>query len=1010
MALVTNQTELNAALTQRDPLIQVAADFSINSQVTVSYTVTFESISTDTVHVISKDTSYYGYLIRVSNNGSLSVRNLVIDGNRGAHEIENTANRSLFNVSGGTLTLGSGCVVENNYSYIEGGGVYLSGNNSYTNTFVMEDDAQIRGCSSRTAGGGMIAALRNNEDRVIIRGNALFTENTSANGGGLYYRSYIDGVGVPLTIGGSASFTNNIASANGGGVYVSGYTGGSGSAMPLTLQDNVRIQNNQASHGGGVYYYGIHEGDGLTISGSVSVSKNIAASNGGGINVTAVSGNLAVSLTNCTIEENQGGAGGGIYLNSTIGCDLSFNSIAIQSNRSTAGAGGGIWFGTATTSSNPFTCKIDALTLSDNSSSVHGGGLYFQSSSSLLSLVMENSNVSGNTAVQSGGGLLFNASGSMNITNSRINGNTSGQSGGGYYYNTNQNVDSTIVMTQVAVNSNRAQVSGGGLRLGTGGGTLLTTLTDSIIEDNRAIANSGGAIWNGGANASIIINGNTQIQRNATQAGNGGGIYFNSSTGGTLLLEEETKIRYNTADTTPSVSGNLGGGICVVPGILTIRGNTEISNNSALRRGGGMSLAETTVANLESGVIYENQTQGVGGGIYNTAGSRANINGMQIYANKASIGGGVYNRNGGILSVGQDAVINGSVPNSATLYAPGIYNDAILETADRPNIGNGLYLTNRNAAAQILRPMESPALIQLDISDYVSPNPQGTPIVVADGTTEYPILSQQDATAFQKPATGFDGWEISLSEDATQVWLAPIIYNITYENLMGATHTNPTEYNVTTPTITLEAPTPITGYRFIGWFGSNGTEVTQIPTGSVGDLVLYAVWERLNYTIRYLPNDAGGYAAENIPDSILVAHGESATISNTVPTRNGYRFKGWNTQANGTGISYHIGEDIGAVSADMDLYAQWEYNGSGYQKIVYNANAGCDCSVCSLPPNTKLILGNIYRLSCCVPTRCCHCFVGWNTKPDGNGIWFLPGGMIVGGRDDLELYAIWQCC
>lgn len=1009
MALVTNQTELNAALTQRDPLIQVAADFSINSQVTVSYSVALESISTDVVHVITKDANYYGYMIRISDNGSLSVRNLVIDGDRGAHDIENTANRSLINVSGGALTLGNGAVIENNYSYIEGGGVYLSGNNSYTNTFVMEDDAQIRGCSSRTAGGGMIAALRNNEDRVVIRGNALFTDNSSASGGGLYYRSYLEGVGVPLTIGDNVSFLNNTASANGGGIYISGFAGDSGTATPVTLSENVRIQNNQANHGGGIYYNGTNDGDGLTISGAVSISENRATNNGGGINVTAVSGTLSVSLAESSIERNQGGVGGGIYINSAVGGDFTFDSFTVRNNNSRTGSGGGIWLGTNTTASNPFTGVFDNLTLLNNISAGHGGGLYFQSASSPLSLVMENCDISGNTAVQSGGGLLFNASGGMRITNSQINGNTAGQSGGGYYFNTNQNIDSTIIMTQVTVNSNRTQVSGGGLRLGTGGGTLLTTLTDSIIEDNNAVS-SGGGIWNGGANASITINGNSQILRNATQSGNGGGIYFNSSTGGTLILDEETKISYNTADTTPSASGNLGGGVCVVPGLLTIRGNTEISNNSALRAGGGVSLAETTVANLESGSIYENRTQGVGGGIYNTAGSRANINGMQVHANQASIGGGIYNRNGGIVFAGQDSVINGSVPNSATLYASGIYNDAIVETADRPNIGNGLYLTNRNAAAQILRPMASPALIQLDISDYVSPNSQGTPIVVADGTAEYPILSQQDAEAFLKPTANFDGWEIRLSDDSTQVWLAPIVYKITYENLMGATHSNQTEYLITSPTITLEAPTPISGYRFVGWFASNGTEVTQIPTGSMGDLVLYAVWDRLNYTIRYLPNDAGGYAAENIPDSILVAHGESARISDAVPTRKGYRFKGWNTQANGAGVSYHVGEDIDAVSSDMDLYAQWEYNGSEYRKIIYHANAECDSSICSLPSNTKISIGNICRISCSVPTRCCHYFVGWNTKVDGSGIWFSPGGMIVGGHDDLELYAIWQCC
>lgn len=606
MTQVINQAELIAALAARDPLIQFAADFSVNTQVNVTYSVTFESVPADTVHVLSKDASYYSYLFRISNDGALIVRNLIIDGNKDIHAIENTANRSLFNVSGGSLTLGNGSVLRNNHSYVEGGGVYLSGNASYTNTFVMEDDAQISGCSSRSAGGGVIAALRNNGDRVTIRGNALFSENTATSGGGLYYRSYLEGVGVPLTIGEGVSFLNNTATANGGGIYVSGYAGGGSSATPFALGGSVRVQANRANHGGGIYYYGANDEDGMTISGAVDISENLASGNGGGINVTAASGSLALSLADCTVEGNQGRSGGGVFVNSAVGCKFSLNSLAIQQNRSTSGSGGGIWFGTTTTSSNLFTGALDAVTLLGNASGIHGGGLYFQSASSPLSLEMQNCDVSKNTALQSGGGMLFNASGELRIADSRIAENESGQYGGGFYFYTNQNVDSMILMTSVTVFDNTAAASGGGMRLGTGSGTLSTALTDCVVEGNRAVSDSGGGIWNVGKNASLTVGGNSRIFRNATDAGNGGGIYF-SAAGGALLIEGGTMIRYNTADTTPSSSGNNGGGIGMVSGTLTIRGNAEISNNSALRSGGGIGLAETTAAALEGLVVFENR-------------------------------------------------------------------------------------------------------------------------------------------------------------------------------------------------------------------------------------------------------------------------------------------------------------------------------------------------------------------------------------------------------------------
>lgn len=606
MAQVSNQSELVAALAARESLVQIADDFSVNTQVNISYSVTFESVSADPVRVLSKDASYYAYLFRISNGGSLTVRNLVIDGAKDVHGTENTANRSLVSVAGGSLTLGEGAELRNNHSYMEGGAVYLSGNASYTNAFVMEGNAQIRGCSSRLVGGGMIAALRNNGDRVAIRGNALFAENSSASGGGLYYRSYLKGVGVPLTIGENVSFLNNTATANGGGIYVSGFAGGESPATVFTLTGSVRIRSNRANHGGGIYYYGANDGDGISISGAVDLSENQAANNGGGMNVTSVSGSLTVALSDGTVAQNQARSGGGVFLNSAVGCDFSLLSLAIQENRSLSGSGGGIWFGTNATASNPFSCTFDSLILSGNSSAIHGGGIYFQSSSSPLSLTIRNCDARSNTAAQSGGGLLFNASGELRIYDSKISENVSGQYGGGLYFYTNQDFDSTVSLTNLTVFENTAAVNGGGLRLGTGNGAIATTLTDCVVEGNRAVSGSGGGIWNSGTNASLTVNGSSRIVQNATESGNGGGIYFNSE-GGTLQTEGDVKIRYNTADTTASSFGNNGGGISVGYGTVSIGGNTEITNNSALRSGGGIGLTDISTAASETIADIENQ-------------------------------------------------------------------------------------------------------------------------------------------------------------------------------------------------------------------------------------------------------------------------------------------------------------------------------------------------------------------------------------------------------------------
>lgn len=64
---------------------------------------------------------------------------------------------------------------------------------------------------------------------------------------------------------------------------------------------------------------------------------------------------------------------------------------------------------------------------------------------------------------------------------------------------------------------------------------------------------------------------------------------------------------------------------------------------------------------------------------------------------------------------------------------------------------------------------------------------------------------------------GFEGWDIRLSEDSTQVLLAPTPYRIQYENLLGAKNPNPDSYTVTTPTIELLPPYDMTEYDFLGW-------------------------------------------------------------------------------------------------------------------------------------------------------------------------------------------------
>lgn len=113
MTQVSNQTQLLAALAAQDSIIQVIADFTITSQITILYPVTIESITAAAPFTLTKDTSYFAYLFRVQNGGSLTLQNIILDGDNDNHPIDNQSNRSLILVTGGTLMLMCGKVTKN---------------------------------------------------------------------------------------------------------------------------------------------------------------------------------------------------------------------------------------------------------------------------------------------------------------------------------------------------------------------------------------------------------------------------------------------------------------------------------------------------------------------------------------------------------------------------------------------------------------------------------------------------------------------------------------------------------------------------------------------------------------------------------------------------------------------------------------------------------------------------------------------------------------------------------
>lgn len=175
----------------------------------------------------------------------------------------------------------------------------------------------------------------------------------------------------------------------------------------------------------------------------------------------------------------------------------------------------------------------------------------------------------------------------------------------------------------------------------------------------------------------------------------------------------------------------------------------------------------------------------------------------------------------------------------------------------------------------------------------------------------------------------------------------------------------------------------------VSTYNSAGTR-TGYYTGSRGwKSHSFLVPAKTTYAVSYNANGGSG-----APSAQTKWHGESLTLSSTVPTRSGYAFKCWNTASNGTGTNYSAGASYTANAA-VTLYAIWN------PIISYNANGG------SGAPAAQTKTFNVsLTLSSTKPTRTGYTFHHWNTAANNTGTTYNPGGTYT-SNSAATLYAIW---
>ena len=223
---------------------------------------------------------------------------------------------------------------------------------------------------------------------------------------------------------------------------------------------------------------------------------------------------------------------------------------------------------------------------------------------------------------------------------------------------------------------------------------------------------------------------------------------------------------------------------------------------------------------------------------------------------------------------------------------------------------------------------------------------------------------------------------------------SPNSYTVTYNNNGATGNAQRDSSDVTSDTyITEDSPISLpgvgtllrSGYTFGGWNTSAaGTGTNRVEDDlytTVSDVIFYAKWNPVTYSITYNGNTSNGGTTPAVGGYTTGQTSPYVVVSNTF-TKTSNVFGGWNTASNGTGTSYSPGSSITTL-VNLVLYAVWipQYT------LHYAINGGSVTSG-SLPTDQLYNVGTSVGPVFSSVSRTGYRFDGW---ANGSSL-ILPGG------------------
>jgi len=246
----------------------------------------------------------------------------------------------------------------------------------------------------------------------------------------------------------------------------------------------------------------------------------------------------------------------------------------------------------------------------------------------------------------------------------------------------------------------------------------------------------------------------------------------------------------------------------------------------------------------------------------------------------------------------------------------------------------------------------------------------------------------------------------------------PQYYTIHSNVSTSSTSVTAPTYTYATVTLADYSGLTKTGYICKGWSTSSTAttgidSLTMTHAYGTNGVMLYAAWTPITYTVKYNANPPSGKLSTGAIANQMCTYNTSYTASANFFIVSGYKFKHWNTNAEGTGTSYAAGTTIKNLTTEdgstVNLYAIWEPDTSN---ITFNINlpSGVTSTTSGFSANTTkaLTIGSTqninvgeYKL-----TAVGYTHLGWATSSSAVTATYTTQYPVPNSAQTL--YAVWE--